>query len=62
MLSMSSFETHVARILNFDIFEELNIWGCEVLEVFPTGLSNLVALEELKFSHFLALKHVPEGY
>jgi len=32
------------------------------LEVFPSGLNNLTALEELDFSKRRALKHVPEGF
>jgi hypothetical protein len=30
--------------------------------VFPCGLSNLIALEELHFSKCGALKYVPEGF
>ena len=40
----------------------LCIWECEALEVFPSGLNNLMALEELDFSYYQALKDMPEGF
>ena len=36
--------------------KKLKMLKCEALEVFPFGLNNLVALEELDFSKCLALK------
>jgi hypothetical protein len=42
--------------------KKLNMWEYEALEVFPFGLSNLIALEELNFFKYRALKHVPEGF
>jgi hypothetical protein len=40
--------------------KKLNMWGCEALEGFPSGLNNLIALEEIDFSTCRGLKHVPE--
>jgi hypothetical protein len=40
--------------------KKLMMGECEALEVFPSGLSNLIALEEFNFFGCRALKHVPE--
>ena len=53
---MWSFETRAGRIGNVDMF-----W-CEGLEVLPSRFSNLIALDELDFSTYQALKHVRVGF
>ena len=38
------------------------MWKCEALEVFPSRLNNLIALEELDCLKCRALEHVPNGF
>jgi hypothetical protein len=37
------------------------MWGCEALEEFPIGVSNLLALEELHFAECGSLKMISES-
>jgi hypothetical protein len=36
------------------------MWGCEALEEFPLGVSNLLALEELDFARCRSLEMISE--